>query len=79
MIGFLETMKQNRVPEMSLSSSQNMPIYLPLEKHKLAIQSFVEYCYIINFVHDILQSSKRCLVHDRNMHKIFSAMNLTII
>ena len=64
-----------------LSYSQNMPIYFASKKYKLSIHSFLEYCYTIVLVHDILCPSNESLVHDSttNMHKIFSALNLTII
>ena len=37
------------------------------------------YFYKIVFEHIILCPSKRCLVHDANVHNYFSALNLTII
>ena len=42
-------------------------------------EAFYFHMSTIVFVHDLLFSSKRCLVHDRNVHKIFSILNLTII
>ena len=52
----------------------------PSEKYKLLICSFLEYySYKIIFVYIILCISKRCLVHDTNVRKVFPALNLTII
>ena len=67
------------VPKMSLSYLQNMPIYFSSGKYKLSIHSFLIYCYTIVFGHNFLHPSKWCLVHNKNVHKICSALNLKII
>ena len=41
------------------------------------VRSFLRYCYTSVFVLDILCPSKGCLVHDRNVRKVFLALNLT--
>ena len=46
---------------------------------KLSILSSLEYWYRILFVHNILCPQKGCFLHDQNVHKVFSAMHLTII
>ena len=51
---FFRNHKLNHVSEMSLSYLQNMSIYYPSGKYKLSICSFLEYCYTIVFVSDIL-------------------------
>ena len=58
----------------------NMAIYFSSGKYELSICSFLEYCYhtIISVQHTLCPS-KWCLVHDWNVHMIFSALNLTII
>ena len=70
--------ESNRVPEMMLSYLQNMSFYYPSGKYKLAIHSFLEFYYTIVFVHDIVLL-KRMFGAWYNVHKIFSALNLTII
>ena len=68
------------VPEITLSYSQNMAIYFPSAKSKLSISYFLEYCYIIIFVHCISRFySKRHLVHGKNVYKKLSVLNLTTI
>ena len=56
-------------------------IYYPSGKYKLSIRFFffLEYCYTVVFVQYILCLSKGCLVHDRNVHKTFSALSFTVI
>ena len=61
---FFKNDEPNRVSEMSLSYSQNRPIYFPSGKHKVSICSFLVYCYMTVFVYDISYSSKGCLVYD---------------
>ena len=39
---------------------------------------FFKYCFTIVFVH-ISCSLKGCLLHDRNVHDIFSALNLAVV
>ena len=70
---------RNRVPEMGLSYLQNIQVYYPSVKYELLIRFFLDYCYTIIFVKNILCPSKGCLVHDTNKHKIMSVLNLTII
>ena len=69
---FFRSLEPNRVPEMSLSYLQSMPTYYPLEKFKFSICSFLKYCHTTVFVDDISYPSK-------NVDKICSALNLTII
>ena len=76
---FCRNHEQNYLLEESLSFLHNMPIYYPSGKYKFSILSFLEYCYAVAFVHDVLCMLKGCLVHDGNMHKIFSVLNFTII
>ena len=57
--------------------SQKMPIYFPSGKYKLSIHSFLEYCYIIVFVHNIL-CIPGCLVHEKHAQTFFS-LKWTII
>ena len=75
---FFRNHKPNHVLEyISLGYFQNMPIYYTSAKYKLSVCS----CYTVIFVHNISSScpSKGCLKHDTNMHKILSALNMTII
>ena len=55
-----------------------MPIYYLSGKYKLSINSFLEYWHKIVSMHNILHPSKRHLVHDTNVHKVLSALTLTI-
>ena len=66
-------------PWLTCAKHANLFNY-PSEKYKLLICSFLEYyCYKIIFVDIILCISKRCLVHDTNVRKVFPALNLAII
>ena len=47
-------------------------------KYNLSIWSFFKYCFTVVFVH-ISCSLKGCLLHDRNVHDIFSALNLAVV
>ena len=76
---FFRNCEPSRVPEMSLSHSENKATCFPSDTYKLSIRSFLEYCYTIVFLQDISYPSNRCLVHDRNVHKNYSALKLTII
>ena len=51
---FFKNHELNCVPYMSISYLENMPIYCPLRKYKLSVRSFLDYCYSIVFVHDIV-------------------------
>ena len=75
---FSRNHEPNSVPEMSLSYPQYIPIFNPSGICKLLICS-LEYCYRIDFVHNILYHSKGCLVHDKDMQIFFSALNFIII
>ena len=61
-----------------LSHSENMPIYFPLRKQTLSIRSFVV-VVVVFFVHNILCIPRKDDWWMRNVHKICSALNLTII
>ena len=76
---FFRNHERNRVPEISLSYSQNMPSYFPSGRYKLSICLFLEYCYTIVMVDDISRPSNGCLLYDRNVYKILSALNLTLV
>ena len=68
---FFRNHERNRLPEMSPSYLQNIPTYYLSRKHKLSIPFVLGYFCTIDFVEDILRPSRECLVHDRNVHKIF--------
>ena len=60
----------NHVTQMSLSYLQNMSSYYPSGIYKLSIHFLVRYFFFF---------LKECLVHNTNVCKTFSALNLTII
>ena len=66
----------NHAPELSLAFCKNMPTFFPSGKYTLSICSFLENCYTVVLVHNISCPSKGCLVDNRNLHNIFSALNL---
>ena len=47
------------LPEMNLSYLQKMPIYYPSGKYKLSNCFFLDYSYIILFVHGISHPSQK--------------------
>ena len=55
----------------------NLLLYREVETFNSLL--FSGYDYTIIFMHDISDPSNGCLVHDANMHKIFSALNVAII
>ena len=78
---FSKIIKQ-MILEMSLRYLKNMPFCYPSEKYKRSICSFFEYCYTTIFTYDISCPSQGVWFYawyKTNLHKIFSALNLTII
>ena len=73
---FFRNHAPNCVPGMF---AKRAPIYFPSRKYKLSSRCFLECCYTIVFMSDISCPSKWCLEDDRNLHKMFLAMNLIII
>ena len=81
---FLKMFPQQFIP---FHNSFYIPLFKLLEnacttvKKHTACKLFSEIMnwYIIVFVHDISCPSNGCLVHDKKVHQVFSALNLTTI
>ena len=69
------------LPELNLSYLQKMPIYYPSGKYKLSNCFFLDYSYIILFVHGISRPSQKYVwfgAWHKQRAQFFSAMNLTM-